>query len=93
MQKKSTIFANNDSNAILDMLQHLQIIPILLGIATGYVVFFIIKPSDNEIVVKYPNPTNPGENTYRDKNGLCYGFSRKEVPCSGDLEVKSYPLN
>jgi hypothetical protein len=75
------------------MLQHLQIIPIILGILTGYVVFFIIKPSNHEIVTKYPNPVNPGESTYRDKNGLCYVFSREEVKCSADIEIKSFPLN
>ena len=77
------------------MLQHLQIIPIILGLIVGYVVFFVIKATEHEVVMKYPDPMNPGQSTYRDKNGLCYFFKREEVSCSGvtDKEIKSYPLN
>jgi hypothetical protein len=77
------------------MFKHLQIIPILLGILTGYIVFFIVKTNDRETVTKYPDPMNPGQSTYRDKNGLCYVFKREEIGCSTaiDKEIKSYPLN
>ena len=77
------------------MLQHIQIIPIILGFVIGYVVFFIVKPMGQEIVMKYPDPMNPGQHTYRNKNGLCYVFKREEVSCSAvtDKEIKSYPIN
>lgn len=75
------------------MLKHLQILPIIAGFISGYIVFFVIKPMQHDIVMKYPDPMNPGNNTYRDKNGLCYVFKREEVKCSGDKEVASYPLN
>ena len=77
------------------MLQHLQIIPIILGLVIGYVVFFIVKPMEHEVIMKYPDPMDPGQSTYRDKNGLCYSFKKEEVGCSlvTDKEIKSYPLN
>lgn len=76
------------------MLQHLQFLPILAGLAIGYVVFFVIKTSEHEVIMKYPDPMNPGEATYRDLNGLCYSFKREEVGCSAaGKEAQSYPLN
>jgi len=77
------------------MLQHLQIIPIILGLVVGYIVFFVVKSTQHEVVMKYPDPMNPGQSIYRDKNGLCYSFKREEVSCGEvtDIEIKSYPLN
>ena len=76
------------------MLQHLQLLPIIVGAVIGYVVFFVVKTGEHEVVMKYPDPMNPGQNTYRDANGLCYSFKREEVDCAAtDVEIKSYPLN
>ena len=77
------------------MLQHIALLPLAAGLVAGYVVFFVIKPTENEVVMKYPDPMNPGESTYRDMNGLCYSFKREEVGCSAvsTAEIKPYPLN
>ena len=75
------------------MLKHIQLLPLLGGLVAGYIVFFVLKAAEHEVVMKYPDPMNPGEHTYRDLNGLCYTFKREEVGCDASKETKPYPLN
>ena len=75
------------------MLKHLMIMPLLLGIVLGIAGIFFLKP-EATIVYKYPTPENAGKLTYKNKNGVCYQYSGKEVSCdANDAKLKTYPLD
>ena len=75
------------------MLKHIKPIPFLLGLIIGIIAIICIKPQMN-IIYKYPNSENAGKVTYKDKNGVCYKYSAKEVDCDkNEARLKDYPLN
>jgi len=75
------------------MLKHLMIGPLLIGLVLGVLGIYFLKPESN-IVYKYPTPENTGKLTYKDKNGVCYKYSGKEVNCdANELKLKTYPLD
>lgn len=44
-----------------------------------------------ESVIRYPTPAS--HDTYRDKNGICYNFTSKEVNCdSFEDKLREFPL-
>ena len=75
------------------MLKHLMIGPLLLGLVLGIIGIYFLKP-EAMIVYKYPTPDNSGKLTYRDKNGVCYKYTGKEVNCdANEAKLKTYPLD
>lgn len=75
------------------MFQRLQIIPLIIGIIIGVIAIFFIKP-EKTIVYKYPNPENLEKIIYKDKNGICYGYSSKKVDCDKNQDkLKNFPLS
>jgi hypothetical protein len=75
------------------MFQHFMIMPFLLGLGLGIAGIYFLK-SEATIVYKYPTPENVGKLSYKDKNGVCYQYSGKEVDCDKtDGKLKTYPLN
>jgi len=75
------------------MWKHLMIMPFLLGLVLGIGGIYFIKP-ETTVVYKYPTPENVGKLSYKDKNGVCYQYSGKEVNCDkNDGKLKNYPLN
>ena len=71
---------------------HFQFVPFLVGLAIGLYAVTFQRPDDTQRIVKYPHPSTVGEFTYRDRNGLCYGFSAEEVSCDKVKEnLKDYP--
>lgn len=75
------------------MLKHLRLVPLLVGIVVGIIAIFLIKPPQN-IIYKYPTPETSGKITYKDKNGVCYKYSAKEVDCDkNEARLKDFPLN
>ena len=75
------------------MFQHFMIMPFLLGLGLGIAGIYFLKP-ESTIVYKYPTPDNVGKLSYKDKNGVCYQYSGKEVNCDKtDGNLKTYPLN
>ena len=75
------------------MLRHIKIITLLLGLVIGVVAILMIKP-EKEVVYKYPTPQNAGKIVYKDKNGVCYKYSSKEVNCdSNESRLKDFPLS
>jgi len=74
------------------MFKHFMILPFLLGIGLGIAGIYFIKP-EQTVTYKYPTPTNAGQITYKDKNGVCYRYSAKEVDCDkSEAKLKTYPL-
>jgi hypothetical protein len=63
------------------MWNHFELLPFVIGIVFGSIVFFWIKPEAQEKVIKWPHPSNAGKIVYRDRNGLCYGFEAQIVDC------------
>ncbi len=75
------------------MLRHIKLFPLLLGLVIGVVAILMIKP-EKEVVYKYPTPQNAGKIVYKDKNGVCYKYSSKEVNCdSNESRLKDFPLS
>jgi len=49
---------------------------------------------EKTIIFKYPTPDNCGKVVYKDKNGVCYTYSTKEVDCDkNESKLKDFPLN
>lgn len=75
------------------MLKHIKLMPFAIGIVIGIVAIMFIKPEMN-VVFKYPTPENCGKVVYKDKNGVCYKYSTKEVNCDkNESKLKDFPLN
>jgi hypothetical protein len=75
------------------MLQHLRLLPFLLGLVIGIIAILCIKP-EQAVVRKYPNPSNAGKLIYKDRNGMCYKYTSKEVDCDkNESRMKEYPLS
>ena len=75
------------------MFKHLLIMPLVLGLVLGVAGIYFIKP-EGTIHFKYPTPENVGKLTYKNKNGVCYQYSGKEVNCdANDAKLKAYPLD
>lgn len=75
------------------MLNHIKIAPFLLGILIGIVGFMFIKPEQN-ITYKYPIPPHSEKTIYKDKNGVCYRYTSKEVDCDkNEGRLKPFPLS
>jgi hypothetical protein len=74
------------------MLNHFTMIPFLAGIACGVCILIFFKP-EPVTMMKYPHPSNVDGRTYKDKNGVCYRYTSKEVNCDENEEtLKPYPL-
>jgi hypothetical protein len=75
------------------MLKHIRVIPLIIGLVIGVVAVLLIKPQEN-IVYKYPTPETSGKLTYKDKNGVCYKYTAKEVDCDkNESRLKDFPLS
>ena len=75
------------------MLKHIMLVPFLAGLAIGFVAIMFIKP-EQSVIFKYPTPENCGKVVYKDKNGVCYKYSTKEVDCDkNESKLKDFPLN
>ena len=74
------------------MFNHFMILPFILGVGLGIAGIYFIKP-EQTITYKYPTPTTAVQITYKDKNGVCYTYSAKEVDCDkSEAKLKTYPL-
>lgn len=74
------------------MLQHIKLLPLVIGLIVGAVGIYFIKP-DKTVVLKYPNPDNHKSLTYKDKNGMCYKYDVAKVECDkNENRLKKYPL-
>lgn len=75
------------------MIKHIRLIPLIIGIIVGIIGIYFVKPEQN-VVYKYPTPENSGKLTYKDKNGLCYKYTAKEVNCdANESRLKDYPIS
>jgi hypothetical protein len=75
------------------MLKHLRLLPFIGGIVIGIIAVLFVKPQKN-IVYKYPTPDTAGKITYKDKNGICYKYTAKQVDCDkNESRLKDFPLN
>jgi len=76
------------------MLQHFMVVPFIVGIVVGIVGIYYAPVMQQNIVLKYPTPESVDKITYKDKNGICYKYSAKEVNCdSNEGRLKSFPLS
>ena len=74
------------------MVKHFRIIPFVVGLACGYYLLNHYK-TEPRTIHEYPHPSNVDARTYRDKNGVCYGYTVKEVNCDqNEGTIKPYPI-
>jgi hypothetical protein len=74
------------------MLKHIRVLPLILGIVIGIVAVFFVKPSKN-VVNKYPTPETANKLVYKDKNGVCYKYTAKQVDCDkNESRLKDFPI-
>jgi len=75
------------------MLKHIRLMPLILGIVIGIVAVMFVKPEKN-IIYKYPTPETAGKIVYKDKNGVCYKYTSKQVDCDKNVSrIKDFPLS
>jgi hypothetical protein len=75
------------------MLKHIRVLPLIIGVIIGIIIVFIAKPSKN-IIYKYPTPETSSKLVYKDKNGVCYKYSTKEVKCDlNESRLKDFPIS
>jgi len=75
------------------MLKHIKLIPLLIGIVIGICAVVFVKP-EHKVVYKYPTPASCEKNVYKDKNGVCYKYSAKELDCDkNEKRLKNFPLS
>ena len=75
------------------MLKHIRLVPLIVGIIIGIIGIYFVKP-EQSIIYKYPTPENSGKLIYKDKNGLCYKYTSKEVNCdANESRLKDYPIS
>jgi len=74
------------------LLKQFKIIPFLIGIGVGFVIFYFVK-QEKVIIYDYPHPDNVKQRVYRDKNGVCYAYTSVEVDCDkNEGTLKEYPV-
>lgn len=75
------------------MLKHIQLLPLTVGIVVGIITVIMVKPQQN-VIYKYPTPETAGKVVYKDKNGVCYKYSAKQLDCDkNESRLKDFPLN
>ena len=76
----------------MTILNHFQLLPFIFGIVAGAIMLYCHTP-EPVILYKYPHPSNVNGRTYKDKNGVCYHYTSKEVNCDeNETTLKPYPL-
>ena len=75
------------------MWHHFKLLPFIVGLVIGFVIFFYFKPDaaeNKDRVVKWPHPSNAGKVVYRDRNGLCYTFDAQIADCAKVKNLTTY---
>lgn len=74
------------------MLSHFRLIPFILGLVAGFLIYSVYKPQ-KQTILQYPHPDDSKDKIYRDKNNTCYSYSVHEVDCDvNERTLKDYPL-
>jgi len=74
------------------MLNNFRIIPFIIGIISGFVIFSFYKP-EKRIIRQYPHPSSNENKTFRDANGACYKYSTHQVDCdANEATLRDYPI-
>ena len=74
------------------MLGHFVWWTFLLGIVVGVISVYYVTPAMST-VIKYPTPQEVDKLIYKDKNGVCYQYTTKEVNCdANESRLRSFPL-
>lgn len=75
------------------MIKHIVWWSLALGLVIGILGIFCMKPMMVP-TMKYPTPETVDKLIYKDKNGICYKYTTKEVNCdSNESKLKSFPLS
>ena len=75
------------------MIQHFVWWAFVIGVIMGVIGIYYMDPSMTT-VVKYPAPDMVEKLVPKDRNGMCYKYSAKELDCHANEErMKSFPLS
>ena len=71
---------------------HLQLLPLLLGLFFGMFFVYVLKPTP-QVIYKYPSIENAGHIVYQDRNSVCFKYHADTVDCEKNEErLTNYPL-
>jgi hypothetical protein len=74
------------------MFAHLRLLPFVVGIIVGGVLFAVYKP-DAQVIRQYPHPKDSKDKIFKDPNGTCYKYSVHDVDCdANEGTLKDYPI-
>ena len=74
------------------MLNHFRVLPFVIGLGLGILVFAFYKPQ-KQVIHQYPHPEDAKNRVFRDPNGTCYKYLTHEVDCSAnEATLKDYPI-
>ena len=74
------------------MLDHIRVLPFIVGLAVGLGLLFYYK-APRKTIYEYPHPQNVNERVYRDDNGVCYKYSSNKVECDANEDtLRQYPI-
>jgi len=74
------------------MFDHCRLLPFIVGIAVGGILFLVYKPAKH-VVSEYPHPKDSDNKVFRDPNGTCYKYSAHSVDCdANEGTLKDYPI-
>jgi hypothetical protein len=75
------------------MLNHFVWWAFAVGIAVGVVGIYFITPAMTSMI-KYPAPQEVDKLIYKDKNGVCYKYTTKDVNCDKSQDkLQPFPLS
>ena len=74
------------------MLAHFRIVPFMIGIVAGAIIFSFYKP-EKQVIRQYPHPSDAASKVFRDQNKSCYTYTSHEVNCdANESTLKEYPI-
>jgi hypothetical protein len=77
---------------VMKFFNHLQFLPLLLGLGFGMFFVYVLKPSA-VVVYKYPTLDNAGKVIYQDRNDVCFKYHADTVDCDkNEKRISAFPL-
>ena len=75
------------------MLNHFVWWSFAIGIIVGIIGIYFITPAMTSMI-KYPAPQEADKLIYKDKNGVCYKYTTKDVNCDKRQDkLQPFPLS
>ena len=78
--------------ALIRMFHHFRVLPFVVGLALGGVLYYFYKP-EKQLIRQYPHPEDADKKIFKDHNNTCYTYSTHVVDCdANEATIKDYPI-